>query len=75
MGESAVFDNSGTNGGGLSVEVSSLKGKDIVNIQTQTVTYNDTLFVWKDKNSVEATVPSYHTLLDQENISVSGLST
>ena len=75
MGESVVFDNSGTNGGGLSMEVSSIKGKDIVNIQTQTITYNDTLFVWKDKNSVEATVPSYHTLLDQENISVSGLST
>jgi len=75
MGESAVFDNSGTNGGGLSAEVSSLKGKTIANIQTQTQIYNNVVFTWKDKTSVEATVSPYHTLLDQENVSISGLST
>lgn len=75
MGESAVFDNSSTNGGGLSAEISSLTGKEIANIQTQTQTYTNVIFTWKDKSNVEATVSSYHNLLDKENISISGLST
>ena len=75
IGESAVFDNSETNGGGLSAEVSFLTGKEIGNIQTQTQTYTDTIFTWKDNSNVEATVSPYHNLLNQENITISGLST
>ena len=75
IGESAVFDNAGTNGGGLSAEISSLTGKSIRNIQTQTQTYSNVIFSWKDKSNVEATISPYHSLLNGENVSVSGLST
>ena len=77
VGENLVFDDTGTNGGGLSVEISEIKGKTITNIETLVDTYNNSVFVWKNKNTVEAHVygPQYHTISDQEYVSVSGLST
>ena len=75
VGEYASFDDSGTNGTGLSVEISEVKGKRITNISTQVETYSNTVFVWKDKNTVEAYTNPYHNIQNDEYASVSGLST
>ena len=74
VGDNLHFDNEGTNGGGLSADVSEITGKDIVNINTSVETYNNTVFVWKDSNTVLANILPKHTFLDSDKISISGLT-
>ena len=75
VGEIAVFDNSGTNGTGLSLEISEVKGKSIVNVSTSVETFLNSVFVWKDKETIEAYITPSHTITDSEYINVSGLTT
>ena len=75
IGENAVFDNTGTNGSGLSVEVSEIYGKPIESISTEVETHDNSVFVWKDKNTVEFYISSSNTLSNNEYLTVSGLST
>ena len=75
VGENTIFDDTGTNGTGLSLEISEVKGKTITNVSTSIETFADSVFVWKDKDTVEAYTPQYHTISDGEYITVSGLST
>ena len=74
VGDNIYFNNDGTGGGGLSADVLSVTGKDIVDITTSIETYNNTIFTWKDSSTVLATVSPKHTFLDNDKISVSGLS-
>jgi hypothetical protein len=74
IGDLLNFDNSGTDGGGLSATVSSLLGKNINFINTQVETYNGVVFEWKDQETVTATYQPYHQLLDNDTVIVSGLS-
>ena len=74
VGDNLNFDNEGTNGGGLSADVSEVTGKTIVNVNTSVETYNTTVFTWKDSSTVLANISPKHTFLDNDNISVSGLS-
>ena len=75
IGDSATFDNTGTNGGGLSAGVYTLTGKDITNITTNIETYNDAVFVWKNANEVSAYISTSHLLFSNDDIVVSGLTT
>ena len=75
VGDIANFDNEGTNGGGLTATVSSLVGKDIVDISTSTETYENAVILWKNQNQVEFEIDPYHSLLDNDYVTVSGLST
>ena len=75
VGENTIFDDTGTNGTGLSLEISEVKGKTITNVSTSIETFADSVFVWKDKETVEAYTTPYHTITDGEYITVSGLST
>ena len=45
VGDSSIFDNTNTNGGGLSVSVNSVSGKEITSIVTTIDTF-DATFVW-----------------------------
>ncbi len=69
------FDNTDTSGGGLIAKVSSLKGKEIVSIDTSVQTYNDVVFSWKNGKEVKISIKPYHTLSDGDYITVSGFST
>ena len=51
VGDSAIFDNTDTNGGGLSVSVNRISGKTIESINTTVDTF-DAIFVWRDSNHV-----------------------
>jgi len=75
IGDIANFNDDGTGGGGLTASVSSLEGKNIINLVTETETYEDVVVVWKNKNQLEIKTTSNHTLVDGENITISGLST
>ena len=75
VGDSAVFDNTGTNGGGLSVSVNSVTGKEVTSINTTVDTFENTVFVWKNPNTVSAYISTAPSLNDNDNIIISGLST
>ena len=75
IGDSLVFDNEGTNGGGLSASVRTLTGKNITNLQTNIDEYNNVVFTWEGSNRVSAYISTSHTLNDGNGIVVSGFST
>ena len=75
VGDSAIFDNTNTNGGGLSVSVNSITGKDITSVNTTVDTYDNTVFVWTSPDTVSAFISTAPSLNDNDNVIVSGLST
>ena len=75
VGDSAVFDNTDTNGGGLSVSVNSVSGKEITSIETTVDTFEDTVFVWRDPTHVAAYISTAPNLNGGDNVVISGLST
>ena len=72
--DSLSFDNENTNGGGLQAKVSSIKGKEVNNIQTTTETFENSTFVW-EKDRVRVYILPSHTLSNQDYITISGFST
>ena len=74
VGDSAVFDNTDTNGGGLSVSVNRVSGKPIESINTTVDTF-DATFVWRDPTHVAAYIGTAPSLNAHDNVVISGLST
>ena len=74
VGDSTIFDNTNTNGGGLSVSVRSISGKNIESINTTVDTYNAT-FIWRDPSHVAAYISTAPSLNAHDNVVISGLST
>ena len=75
VGENASFDNTGTNGGGLTASIKSLTGKDILNINTNVENWQNVVFIWESPNKVSGYISTSHSLKQRDNIIVSGLST
>jgi hypothetical protein len=75
VGDSLTFDNTDTNGGGLTAEVKSVTGKDIVDVTTTTLTYNSNVLVWNNSKEVTVHVSPSHEYSNGDSISISGLST
>lgn len=69
------FDNSGTGGGGLGVAVSKIEGKDIVQISTNILTYNNAILTWENENQIRVNVLPSHNLTQDDKIVISGLTT
>jgi len=74
VGDVAIFDNTDTNGGGLSVSVKSVEGKDIISVETNVDTF-DATFVWRDPSHVSAFISTAPSLNGGDNVVISGLST
>ncbi len=75
VGDRLQIDESDTNGKGLSAEVSEIEGKDIVSLQTSLLTYNDSVFTWKNGEKVKVKIIPQHNLQDSDYVKVSGFST
>ena len=75
VGEVAGFDNTGTNGGGLSASIKRITGKDIFDINTTIEKYQDVVFKWNKPDEVVGYISTSHSLIQKDNITVSGLST
>ena len=69
------FDDTGTEGGGLIAKVSSVKGKDIVSLNTSIETYNNSIFTWKYDNTVKVSILPKHNLANNDYVIISGFST
>ena len=72
VNDSLNFNSEGTSGGGLSAVVNSLKGKEIVDLNT-TLSTNTAIFTWGGENEVKVSILPKHTLLDGDTISISGV--
>lgn len=69
------FDESNTGGGGLSVEISEVKGKDIISLDTTINSYNNSIFTWDSSEKIKITVSPNHNLQNLNYVSISGFST
>ena len=75
VNDNLVFDNTSTDGGGISASVSSLKGNTINNINTLYEDYDSVLFTWRNDGKVTGTISPFHTLSDNDYVTISGFST
>lgn len=75
VGDTLIFDNTGTSGSNVDAKVFSLTGKNIVNVNTSIETYNNAIFTRKDGNSINVTTLPYHTFSDGDSVTISGFST
>ena len=69
------FDDSDTSGGGLIARVSSIKGKEIVKIDTSVETYENAIFTYENGEKVKVTIVPKHNLLNNDFVVISGFST
>jgi hypothetical protein len=69
------FDNTNTKGGGLIARVSSIEGKNIVELNTSVQTYEDAIFTWENEGEVKVSILPYHNLSDNDYVVISGFST
>jgi hypothetical protein len=60
---------------GISAKVSSLNGKEVENVVTSTETYNNTIVSWNNQNQAKITILPYHSLKDNDYVTLSGFST
>jgi len=72
--ENLIFDDSGVNGSGLSAIVSHIRGKNINKVESSVVTYENSVFVWNNNNSVTVHQKPFNLLNEGDTVIVSGLS-
>ena len=75
VGELGSFDNTDTNGGGLSAFVSEVTGKSIVDVTTTIESHQNAVLVWEKNGTVSVNVDPSHGYFNNDQIAVSGLST
>ena len=75
VGDKLIFDETGTSGSGLNVEVKSIKGRDITNIVTNTTTNLNSLFTWESPQKVKILILPKHDFSNLDFITISGFST
>jgi len=65
----------GDQGDGLSLNVSELEGKSVVDVESNTLTYENSIFEWNNSKEVEVTIQPSHILSDSDKVTISGFST
>ena len=75
VGDSLVFDNTDTSGGGASAFVRKVTGKPITSVTTAVQTYDDVVYVRDSATQISGFISTSHTFADNDNIVVSGLTT
>ena len=75
VSNSAEFDNTGTEGGGLSVSVDSIKGKTINSIDTTINSYDNVVFFKNEIGEISASISTAPSLNNGDRVVISGLST
>ena len=74
-GDSLVFDDTGTNGNGLSAIVKTVESPELSVIETEYTSFTGVQFTWKDANKISAYFTEPSELAINTPIIVSGLST
>ena len=74
IGDTLIFDEDNTGGGGLIAQVSEIKGKNISNLQNSSLSYSNAIFQLNDKNQIKVKIYPNHNLNNLDYVSISGLS-
>ena len=69
------FDNNGTNGNGAYAAVSFVKGKNITELNTELVKYENSTFTWLDSEKIKVSILPNHNLSSGDYVTISGFST
>ena len=75
VGDLTKFNNDETNGSGFSAQVSEIVGVGVSRIDTTITTFENAVFEWKATNEVSAKYLPFIDINDQDNVTISGLST
>ena len=76
VGDVATFDNTGTNGGGISADVRSVVGKRINEVNTTIESYQSTKVVWENNSTISLHFDNkLHNIADGDRVVLSGSST
>lgn len=75
IGDTLTFDNTGTNGDGLNVKVSSISGKFISSVSTTVDSYENIILTRKNSEELYVNVLPYHEFKSGDRVTLSGLST
>ena len=75
VGDKLVFDNTDTSGSGLDVSVASVKGKSIIELNTNSTEYLNSIFTWESTSRVKISILPNHDLLNLDYVTISGFST
>ena len=75
VGDISSFDNTGTNGGGISAFVDSVTGKTVDNLSTTIEDYQNAKLIWNQSGQISVHTNQPHTLLDNDTVIISGIST
>ena len=74
VNDNIEFDNSDTEGSGISAFVSKIDGKEISSIDTNYELFENLTFIRKDANTLSIFVPDTHELEVGNNLVISGLT-
>ena len=75
IGNSVVYANEGTTGGGASAEVIEIEGPEILSLQTTYDLFENSVVTWEDQNNVRIHTDGYHNLFSGDRVEISGIST
>jgi hypothetical protein len=75
VGDSLIFDETNSGGGGLVAQVSRVKGQEIQKLETSLLSYDDVLFTRQDGENIKIKVSPKHELENLDYVSISGFST
>jgi len=75
VGDKLSFNEDGTDGSGLDVDISSIKGKEIVELQTTFTNHTDAIFTWQKDNRIKATILPKHDFTSLDFVALSGFTT
>lgn len=74
IGDNLIIDNEGTDGGGLTANVSEIYGKPIKEINTFVTSLPNSSLFWKNNKTLSVTTPKIHNLFDGDNIIITGIT-
>lgn len=75
VGDKLTFDDTDTSGSGLDVNIASIEGKNIVELNTNSTEYLNSIFTWESSNKVKVSILPKHNLLNLDYVTISGFST
>ena len=75
VNDKLVFNDEGTNGGGIDAKVSLIAGVGVSSIEQNITSYPESVVTWETNNKVKVFTATPHTLNSGDYVSISGIST
>jgi len=75
VGDKLTFNDTNTSGSGLDVSIASVKGKSVLELNTNLTEYLNSIFTWESNSKVKVSILPKHDLLNLDYVTISGFST